>query len=701
MKKRIALLLSLVMLVATLSGCSAILGGLIILPGILPTEPTIPEPTVAPTEPTVAPTEPTVAPTEPTPAEITIAQALELCGEPGNVTTERYYIRAKVVSVTNPTYGAMIIEDETGSIAVYGTYGVDGTYFNQLAERPNKGDTVLLACILQNYNGTKEVKHAQLISFEVNDTPIDESQYTAATIAEARAAAKGAKVKVTGVVACITYANGMKPAGVILVDGTGSIYVYDGDLAGRVSVGNEVTILAEKDYWILDSEQANADKFGYAGCNQLTSVTYVSGDSEKHDFDKSWIETSTVKEILDTPVTEDITSKIFKVTAQVKKVPGNGFVNYYINDLDGKTGTYTYTQCNGGDFAWLDAFDGKICTVYLTALNAKSTQSDCFWRFLPVAVVDEGFDPSTVNGAEFGVKYYGVGQFLPSYTGNPALELLTSVNAELLGFNGITLSYTSSDPSVISIDGNIMNCHKTGTATITVTGSYEGKEYAATVTIDVTINNVSTQYPTVLDAINANVGDTVTVKGIVGPSLVNKTGFYLIDDSGVIAVETTADVMATLEIGHEVVLSAVRANNTKGGTNYYGQTCLKNAEVVVNNYGSHAYSTASFKGEISVADFYNLDELVDYTTSVYTMKATVVVEKTQYSTNIYLSDGTNKVTLYCSSANQYGFLAAFADQEVTVEIAACNWNDKTYYRGCVLAVVNADGTKTLNTLNFN
>ena len=83
------------------------------------------------------------------------------------------------------------------------------------------------------------------------------------------------------------------------------------------------------------------------------------------------------------------------------------------------------------------------------------------------------------------------------------------------------------------------------------------------------------------------------------------------------------------------------------------------------------------------------------------MKATVIVEETQFYTNIYLSDGTTKVRLYCQNAGtQYAFLKAFAGQEVTVEIAACNWNDKTYYVGCVLSVLNADGTKTINELNF-
>ena len=103
------------------------------------------------------------------------------------------------------------------------------------------------------------------------------------------------------------------------------------------------------------------------------------------------------------------------------------------------------------------------------ALNAKSSSTSCFWRLLPVAVLDEGFDPATVNVAENAVKYYGVTQFLSKYTGNPALELLTSVDNALLGYTGATLSYTSSDPSVIAVENGVMNCLKTGTVTITVT----------------------------------------------------------------------------------------------------------------------------------------------------------------------------------------------------------------------------------------
>ena len=696
MKKRIALVLCLVMIAGMFSGCDLDINSILsMIPGFTtPTEPTnplIPEPTVAPTEP--APTEP-----EDPWAEyecITIAEALTLCGESGNVTAERYYIRGTVVSIDNATYGAMTVRDETGTISVYNSTDANDVPYAQMEEKPYKDDEVLLYCILQNHNGDKEVKQAQIIDFRSHEVTVDPSQYPYYTLDTARETAKGTKVQVEGVVAQITYANGRIPSGVMLVDHTGSIYIYDGDLAARVSIGNQISVLAEKDYWILDDEKNNAEKFGYKGCNQLTNATLASNDDGNNDFETFWMETSTVKEIIDTPTNVDISTKIFKVTAQVKKVPGDGYVNYYFFDLDGETGTYTYTQCNGSDFAWLDKFDGKICTVYLTALNAKSTQFDCYWRLLPVAVLDEGFDPATVNIAENAVKYYGVTQFLSKYTGNPALELKTTVNNELLGYSGVALSYVSNNTSVISIDGNVMNCLATGTATITVTATYNEATYSKDVTIEVVIPQNNSSYITVKEAIDTAVGETVEVKGIVGPSLVNKTGFYLIDETGVIAVLTkSADVLSSLEIGNEVILSAIRTLSKS-------QTCLSDATVVVNNYGKHDYSTNAFKGEISVADFVKFTAPTDYTTNVYVMTATVKVVTTAYSTNVYLTDGTNEILLYAGNGKtQYGWIVELAEQKITVEIAPCDWNSKGY-KGCVLAVVNPDGSKIVNTLNFN
>ncbi len=644
-----------------------------------------------------------------TPAELpafdttlTIAELLALPLKDSQVTEGRYYVEATVESVSKPEFGAMYITDSTGTISVYNSKNADGTVdYAQMADKPVKGDTVKLYCTVQNFKGTMEIKSAYIVEFK--HVKIDESAYTAMSIADARKAAQDSKVKVEGIVAKITYANGMIPAGLILVDSTSSIYVYDGDLAATVSEGNKITVCADKTWWVLDTESSNAKKFGYKGCNQLANAWLTANDNVKHDFDKSWIETSTVKAILDTPVTEDISTKLYKVTALIKEVPGSGFTNFYINDLDGVTGTYSYSQCNGSDFEWLRAFDGKICTVYVTALNAKSTASDCFWRFQPVAVIDEGFDPASVNAAEFAVKYHGIPQFtVTTFTGDPAIELVTEVSSDLLGFSGVKLSYASDNSAVVSIANEngktVLHCLATGSATVTVTAQIGDKTYSETVTFTVNASQ-NVDSITVKQAIDSELNSTVTVKGIVGPSLVNQSGFYLIDNSGMIAVLCDKDVLDSIEIGNEIVIEGVRNRKVKDGAACFGQTHISGAKVVANYYGNHAYSTDFFITDKTAAEFYALDANVDHSTSVYVLKLKVEFYEAQYSSGINLISGDTKIALYCSGAGQYSWLRQFDGQEVTIEIAPCNWNSKTYYRGCVLAVRTADG-KVVNELNF-
>jgi uncharacterized protein YdeI (BOF family) len=700
-KSVLALLLAIIMLVGTLTSCDLI--------EKLPTETTVAEkPGTTPTTPVVTP--PSV-PDDPDPDEyptITVAEAIVICNglESGIVTKERYYIRATVETITNAAYGAMVISDGTGSISVYGTYNADGSIgYAEMSEKPYKGDEVLLYCTLQNYNGTPEIKNARLISFKAGTSNVNPDDYADVTVAEAREATTGTKVKVDGVVARITYANGMKPSGFYLVDETQSIYVYDGDLAARLQIGNRVTILASKTYWILDDEKNNAQKFGYNGCCQLEDATLVDCDNKTdNEFNKNWISNSTVKAIVDTPVSENVTSTIYKVNALVKKVPGNGFTNYYFYDLDGETGTYTYTQCNGKDFAWLDAFDGKICTVYLSPLNAKSTSSACYFRFVPVAVIDEGFTFDLADTAKHVVEYYGVGQFLSTYSGDPAREVITKVSSSLLGFENATVSYTSSNTKVVYFEtangATVMHCKDQGTATVTVSCTYNGSSYSATVVIKVT-GAQTFESITVEQAIDAEIGEIVTVKGIVGPSLVNKSGFYLIDETGIIAITVDASAFEGLQIGQEIVISGKRDcyKNPEKEKGQAGQTCITNCTILANYYGNHEYNTSFFITDKTLADLSKLDFTKDYTTNVYVVKATVALIEDAYFTSIKLTSGNTSFSLYCSSAGQYGFLKTFAGQEVTLEIAPCNWNDKDYYTGCVLAV-RTDNGKVLNTLNF-
>ncbi len=645
----------------------------------------------------------------------TVAQAIEIANKlnPGEVTTDRYYIRAKVSEITNSNYGAMNISDETGEIYVYGSYSADGSIgYAAMSEKPYKGDEICISALIQNYNGTPELKSVWIIEFKSAGLQIDESKYTEMSIENARNSAQASLVKLSGVVARITYANGKIPNGFIIVDNTSSIYVFDSQLASRVAIGNTVTIYGEKTWWILDTEKTNAEKFGYKGCCQITNAQLGSNDNKVSDFNTSWIEESTVKAIMETPVSNDISTVVYKVNALIKKAQGDGFVNYYINDLDGKTGSYTYTQCSGSDFDWLDEFDGKICTVYLTALNAKSTATGCNWRFLPVKVVDEGFTFDPDNAAKFAIEYYALSQFNSSYNADPAAELITSVSSELLGLDDVKLSYTSSNEKVAYIKDGIFHTAGNGSVTITISASYKTyKTYSQTV--DIKVESASDiDFITVSQAIASPVapmGDEtkITVKGIVGPSLVNQQGgFYLIDETGVIAVKfNTATDISLVSPGDEIIITG-RRDAYKAENGYPGQACITSATLEANLYGDNDYSVASFVKDKTFADVFALirDVGTDYSTTVFTIETKITKVATNYSTNYYLTNPDNadeKITLYSASGNQYSWLEQYVDKTVKVEVALCNWNAKTPYKGCVLAVYGEDGNKTMNTLNFS
>ena len=643
---------------------------------------------------------------------ITIAEAIQIAQQAGEtVTSERYYVKGTIVKVSNSMYGEMTIKDETGELYIYGVFDKDEvTRYDAMEEKPVAGDEVILCGALKTFKGTPEMDRGYLQEFKHIDQSenIDMSQYTEKTILDARDDAESSKVKLTGVVARVTYAFGMEPNGFYLVDGTGSIYVYGGNTAQQVKVGNKVTIVGEKDYYVLDTEASNAQKHGYAGSNQIANVTLISNDKGNHEVDYSWVNESTVKEIMDTPVSENITTDIFKVNALVTKQVSPGFVNYYFNDIDGYTGSYTYTSNSGSDFTWLDEFDGKICTVYLSPINCKSTASDCFYRFVPIAVKDEGYTFDEANAPEYGLTYHASEQFNPIYNADPAQEMLASVSSELLGLGDISFTYASTNTDVVYFetieDKTYMHTVNDANTTVdvTITATYKG--YSATQNVTINIGKeIKVETVSVLEAINAEEGEEVYVKGVVAASAVNQTAFYIADESGIIAIRlSNAADFAQFELGDEIVVKGIRTNKTKSDYNKVGQVCLDYAEFVVNYQGDYAYSTSTFE-TIQFADLtalLNTNNAIEATAQGYIVEAKIKKVDDAYYSNVYLTDPATgaEVLIYCSNASQYSFLNEFVGQTVTVEVVLVDWNSKGY-KACVLSVVTEDG-KVINNYNF-
>ena len=200
----------------------------------------------------------------------------------------------------------------------------------------------------------------------------------------------------------------------------------------------------------------------------------------------------------------------------------------------------------------------------------------------------------------------------------------------------------------------------------------------------------------------------MTVRGIVGPSVVNRNAFYLFGEDGSVISVLVNDVAMFKEIaiGNEIIVKGTRehfVDATKYKENYVGQATVKDAVLVANYYGSHEYSEAKFVTDMTVDDLRNLDIMTDYSTTVFVVRARIIVESTAFYTKMTVksADTETTITLYCSGAGQYEFLHAYSGQTVTLELAGCNWNDKSYWTFCALAVVNEDGSKVYNTLNFD
>ena len=643
----------------------------------------------------------------------TVAELLEMCKDyPDQASTERFYVQAVVLSIDDPQYGQMTIADGTGKISVYGTYGADGEdRYPVLVDRPEEGDVVLLYANINTFEGEPQIFSGWIIDFETDREPFDPADYVEMTIAEAREEAVETKVLLEGVVAQITYNSGKNPIGFILVDETGSIYIYDMPTAHQVEIGNKIKIAGSRDNWVLDTEQASADKYGYDGCIQVANCRILENDNAKNDWDKSWIEESTVREMINAdPSVENITTIIYKVNALVKKVEGTGFTNYYFNDIDGVTGTYTYTQASGADFEWLDKFDGKICTVYLMVLNYKSESAGLITRFLPIEVIDENYQFDLTKTVEMVMEYYVVDQFkVDTYYADPALELVNLVSNELLGFENAEITYKSNDAAITinNVDGKtIMNVDCTTTKDVIVTATVKYDEQTLDKQFTIHIGSLADfDYISIPEAIATTVGENITVRGIVGPSLVNKDGFYLMSEEGLIAIITDTATLKTLSLGDEVIMTGKRdAYGTQEGFDGPGQTCITSAVLDVNLYGNNEIPTNFFIEGKTIKDLSELKYTEDHTTEVYLVKAKIRVEQTPYYSNLYINDPLNEgasIRLYSSSANQYSWLFDFDGQEVTLAIAPCNWNHKDYYAGCALYAIDAEGNIIYNTLNFN
>ena len=188
----------------------------------------------------------------------------------------------------------------------------------------------------------REVQYVQVgVRFECNgatgykvyDFVVAEKGFD--TISEVKNFAEGQEVYVKAFVAAVI--NGTTknvPVGFYLYDDTDAIYVYSYDFAEVVEAGDEVIIEGSFTSYIDESTASSAQYAGYTGARQIVPTTceVVSKDNA---LPTEFIEETSIADLCDIPVSENITSNVYKVVAKINRSQGNGFVNYYFNDLNG------------------------------------------------------------------------------------------------------------------------------------------------------------------------------------------------------------------------------------------------------------------------------------------------------------------------------------------------------------------------------
>lgn len=615
---------------------------------------------------------------------------------------KEYTVRGEIKSFQSYYYGQLTLTDGTNDLSVYGCYALaaDGSsiYFDDMDYIPVVGDTITVKGILKTYQGEAELGKSVIKKIEQGERkPVDTTGYTEMSIKDTRSAAVGTKVKITGVVAKRTHTQKMNYNGFLIVDETGSTFVYGGATAVQVKEGNQVTVIGEIDHYIATNEASAAEKIGYQGAMQISNVSLVSNDKEKHEFSKEGIEDTTVKAILDTDVKEEnITANIYHVSAIINKSESDSILNYYIDDLDNKTGSYVYTSNNNSDFSYLDQYVGKVVDLYVSPINCKSTSTGAVYRFVPVSISsidDYQFDMNLAP--KFVMDYIALPQFETTYAGDPNMEVITSYSSDIIHMSEVKVSYSSTNTELAYFeekDGKTyfhVNAVSDSTSQIIVKAEYG--DVSLTKSINVTYENVTDGAISVKDAIDTEVGTEIKVRGVVAARTVSKIGVYLIDESGVMScLLTSNDELNKLNNGDEVVLSGKR-NVFKDH-----QIILDGSTVLGVLSTGNTYSTASFEEKTIpqiLEGYTDADTAKVYKTSAYVFKTDAAYPQIRFYENEAALKEEESVYLWMHSSTSanFEFLEEFVGKQVTMEVAMVNWNNKV--KCCPISL--NDGEKTI------
>lgn len=530
------------------------------------------------------------------------------------------------------------------------------------------------------------------------------------TLKEVKGFAEGQEVYVSGVVAFVVYGTTKNiPVGFYLYDNTDAIYVYSSDYAKEVQAYDEVVITGYYTQYIDEASASSAAYAGYTGARQIVPATcevVSSGNELPTDF----IEETSIADLCMIPVSENITSNVYKVVAKINRSQGNGFVNYYFNDLNGVDSYYAYTTANGADLEWLSEFDGDVRECIIAVQNCKLSASGNFWRIVPLQILDE-VEVSDETYVEYALDRLET-QFADSYN---AVCNFDVVNTDSL-LEGSKVSYSSNSEGVVITEAengyNVALDFEVNKVvmSVAITLEYNGVKSERVVSFECAVVKPEVETISIEEARLAPKGERVVIEGYVVGFLYMKgtsipAGFELIDETSSIAVfvstavDTNTDITKIKKGEYVIVEGDGDLYQSKEEFNHKGSIRLNNAEVIYHDWVEHEIPSEWIE-EMAMADLVNNPSDNNISNIVY--KTTMYVEQSSGNyVNYYihdLNDPSLSMIVYSQNSGktgpgEYAWLSEYAgkcvEAYVTLRIGAKSYGEFIWKAGVleVLQVV--------------
>jgi len=215
-------------------------------------------------------------------------------------------------------------------------------------------------------------------------------EYTATPIADALKLETGTEVTIEGIVGRKTYKGGTTdPLGAFIIDASGSIVVYNSApfmaSLSEVTEGNRVVLKGTIDRYISNDTVKNT---GYTGDVQLKDTTLIYNAAGQNEVPSDAIEEKTITWISSQPVSNNISSRVFKVQAKIKKSTGYATSYSLLDPADESKSLSVYSQRSGSDFAWLDEYENKVVVLYVGVQNLQIRSGNPNWRSCPIQILN-------------------------------------------------------------------------------------------------------------------------------------------------------------------------------------------------------------------------------------------------------------------------------------------------------------------------